>query len=70
LNGDLKNQFVETTVGFDTICKVGTTEFNCVVHYLVYCGCICESLLVLSLQISTSCHAIFVVLFNYLFRDF
>jgi pyrophosphate--fructose-6-phosphate 1-phosphotransferase len=22
LNGDLKNQFVETTVGFDTICKV------------------------------------------------
>jgi 6-phosphofructokinase len=28
LNGDLKNQFVETTVGFDTICKVGTTEFN------------------------------------------
>ena len=23
LNGDLKNQFVETTVGFDTICKVG-----------------------------------------------
>lgn len=22
LNGDLKNQFVETTVGFDTVCKV------------------------------------------------
>jgi len=22
LNGDLKNQFVETNVGFDTICKV------------------------------------------------
>jgi len=22
LNGDLKNQFVETDVGFDTICKV------------------------------------------------
>lgn len=22
LNGDLKNQFLETTVGFDTICKV------------------------------------------------
>lgn len=27
LNGDLKNQFVETTVGFDTICKVNTAEF-------------------------------------------
>ncbi|OEL34887.1 Pyrophosphate--fructose 6-phosphate 1-phosphotransferase subunit alpha [Dichanthelium oligosanthes] len=24
LNGDLKNQFVETTVGFDTICKVNS----------------------------------------------
>lgn len=22
LNGDLKNQYVETNVGFDTICKV------------------------------------------------
>lgn len=22
LNGDLKNQFVETNIGFDTICKV------------------------------------------------
>ena len=22
LNGDLNNQFVETTVGFDTVCKV------------------------------------------------
>ena len=28
LNGDLKNQFVETTVGFDTICKVRTAEFS------------------------------------------
>jgi pyrophosphate--fructose-6-phosphate 1-phosphotransferase len=24
LNGDLKNQFVETTVGFDTVCKVNS----------------------------------------------
>jgi len=24
LNGDLRNQFVETTVGFDTICKVNS----------------------------------------------
>jgi len=30
LNGDLKNQFVETTVGFDTICKVGAAELH---HY-------------------------------------
>ena len=28
LNGDLKNQFVETTVGFDTICKVGAAELT------------------------------------------
>ena len=28
LNGDLKNQFVETTVGFDTICKVGFAEIT------------------------------------------
>lgn len=27
LNGDLKNQFVETNVGFDTICKVLTSIF-------------------------------------------
>lgn len=24
LNGDLKNQFVEANVGFDTVCKVRT----------------------------------------------
>jgi hypothetical protein len=29
LSGDLKNQFVETTVGFDTVCKV-----NPVAYYL------------------------------------
>lgn len=33
LNGDLKNQFVETTVGFDTICKVGTAEMLNSHHY-------------------------------------
>jgi hypothetical protein len=26
LNGDLKNQFVETNVGFDTICKVWSND--------------------------------------------
>lgn len=28
LNGDLKNQFVETNVGFDTICKVPSSSFK------------------------------------------
>ena len=28
LNGDLKNQFVEANVGFDTICKVLATDFD------------------------------------------
>lgn len=27
LNGDLKNQFVETTVGFDTVCKVSIAGY-------------------------------------------
>lgn len=27
LNGDLKNQFVETTVGFDTVCKVSLAGY-------------------------------------------
>jgi 6-phosphofructokinase len=28
IDGDLKNQFVETDVGFDTTCKV-TSEISC-----------------------------------------
>lgn len=28
LNGDLKNQFVETNVGFDTICKVLSSDVD------------------------------------------
>ena len=30
LNGDLKNQFVETTVGFDTVCKVSQRRLQAV----------------------------------------
>lgn len=32
-NGDLKNQFVETNVGFDTICKVNA-NFNFLVTFV------------------------------------
>jgi hypothetical protein len=34
LNGDLKNQFVETTVGFDTVCKVDHPRIRSTLHTL------------------------------------
>ncbi|CAL9778756.1 unnamed protein product [Musa acuminata subsp. burmannicoides] len=49
LNGDLKNQFVETDVGFDTICKVNSQLISnvctdalsaekLVIYFLIQCG--------------------------------
>jgi hypothetical protein len=42
LNGDLKNQFVEIIVGFDTICKVGIAFTSlCIVYAIIYGTSIC-----------------------------